>query len=336
MSSRLACKPRVTHYLSFKTSDQLTNHLGLSPLIPEGSDLELSRSSPTHKLISKSASFMSNRTSQTATTHTRSSMPSGIMASQNVYTPKSCSSLNNKLTPSNSNRAAITPKRIIVKSQSPASGDTGYNTPRGSDVIKAFSKTGSGKKLKIRPIIRCRSANKTEKLDLKVSRSGILKVLSSSPSRDNLDKVDETSFDLNTSFGSSAKGLDTSTTSSSHNASLSLYVSSTKPSHSRQSSFLENLLEKGPMKESDRRFKDHIEQTFEAMKFVRALKPIDVAQIKQKKIKLAKRAGYENKKTVIFDLDETLVHCCESMECNPDVILPIKFPSGEIVKVSYI
>jgi hypothetical protein len=336
MSSRLASKPRVAHYFSFKTSDQLTNHLGLYPLIGEGSDLELSSLSPTNKLISKSASFVPNRGAQKATSNTKTSMPSGVVTSQNVSTPKSYSSLNTKLTPSNSNRVSITPKRIIVKSQSPASGDTGYDTPKGSDVIKAFSQTGSGKKLKIRPIIRCRSATKIEKPELKVSRSSILKVLSSSPSRDNLDKVDETSFDLNTPFGNLAKALDTSTTDSSHNNNLSLYVSSTKPSHSRQGSFLENLLEKGPMKESDRVFKDHIEQTFEGMKFVRALKPADVAQIKQKKIKLDKRPGYENKKTVIFDLDETLVHCCESLDCNPDVILPIKFPSGELVKVSYI
>ena len=262
-------------------------------------------------------------------------MPSGILTSQNVCTPKSCSSLNTKLTLSNSNRAPITPKRIIVKSQSPASGDTGNNTPKGSDVIKAFSQTGSGKKLKIRPIIRCRSATKIDKPELKVSRSSILKVLSSSPSKDSYDKLEETSFNFNTSYGSLAKGLDTSTSFSSNPTNLSSYVSSTKSSHSRQGSFLENLLEKGPMKEGDRTFKDHIEQTFEAMKFVRALKPLDVAQIKQKKIKLAKRAGYENKKTVIFDLDETLVHCCESVDCNPDVILPIKFPSGEVVKVSY-
>jgi len=35
---------------------------------------------------------------------------------------------------------------------------------------------------------------------------------------------------------------------------------------------------------------------------------------------------------MIFDLDETLVHCCEgSAQVSPDVILPITFPTGEVV-----
>jgi hypothetical protein len=33
-------------------------------------------------------------------------------------------------------------------------------------------------------------------------------------------------------------------------------------------------------------------------------------------------------KTIVFDLDETLIHCNESTELPCDVILPIKFPTG--------
>lgn len=40
------------------------------------------------------------------------------------------------------------------------------------------------------------------------------------------------------------------------------------------------------------------------------------------------------KRTLVFDLDETLVHCNESVEKPSDVVLPIKFPSGETIKVS--
>ncbi len=36
---------------------------------------------------------------------------------------------------------------------------------------------------------------------------------------------------------------------------------------------------------------------------------------------------------MIFDLDETLIHCNESLDLPSDVILPIKFPSGEIIEV---
>lgn len=37
------------------------------------------------------------------------------------------------------------------------------------------------------------------------------------------------------------------------------------------------------------------------------------------------------KKTVVFDLDETLIHCVEDPDTqNPDIILEVKFPNGEI------
>lgn len=39
------------------------------------------------------------------------------------------------------------------------------------------------------------------------------------------------------------------------------------------------------------------------------------------------------KKSIIFDLDETLIHCNENVRVPGDVILPIKFPTGEIIEV---
>ena len=47
---------------------------------------------------------------------------------------------------------------------------------------------------------------------------------------------------------------------------------------------------------------------------------------------LPRRPGYEKFKTIIFDLDETLVHCNENENEVTDVTLPIKFPTGEIVE----
>lgn len=35
----------------------------------------------------------------------------------------------------------------------------------------------------------------------------------------------------------------------------------------------------------------------------------------------------------MFDLDETLIHCNESANVPSDVVLPIKFPTGEIIEV---
>jgi len=39
------------------------------------------------------------------------------------------------------------------------------------------------------------------------------------------------------------------------------------------------------------------------------------------------------KKTIIFDLDETLVHCIDDIENNPcDEIINVTFPNGETVQ----
>ena len=35
----------------------------------------------------------------------------------------------------------------------------------------------------------------------------------------------------------------------------------------------------------------------------------------------------------MFDLDETLIHCNESTSMPSDVILPIVFPTGDVVEV---
>ena len=41
----------------------------------------------------------------------------------------------------------------------------------------------------------------------------------------------------------------------------------------------------------------------------------------------------QGKKTIVFDLDETLIHCNESTDIPADVIVPIKFPNNETVDV---
>lgn len=41
-----------------------------------------------------------------------------------------------------------------------------------------------------------------------------------------------------------------------------------------------------------------------------------------------------DKKTLVFDLDETLIHCNENASIPSDVMLPIKFPSGETIQVN--
>jgi hypothetical protein len=45
------------------------------------------------------------------------------------------------------------------------------------------------------------------------------------------------------------------------------------------------------------------------MKFVKSMGPVDYNVLKAKQVHLAKRPGYLSRKSLIFDLDETLVHC---------------------------
>ena len=79
-------------------------------------------------------------------------------------------------------------------------------------------------------------------------------------------------------------------------------------------------------------YNEHLFQTFQALKIVKSLPPVDLEQLRDKRVSIPKRPGFEDKKTVIFDLDETLVHCCENIEeMQPDVMLPITFPNGEVV-----
>ncbi|CAG9311905.1 unnamed protein product [Blepharisma stoltei] len=77
-------------------------------------------------------------------------------------------------------------------------------------------------------------------------------------------------------------------------------------------------------------YKEHLFQTFQAMKFVRTLTNPDPVQLRDRRVTLPKRVGWENKKTIIFDLDETLVHCTENLSAC-DVVLPVLYPTGDLI-----
>lgn len=80
---------------------------------------------------------------------------------------------------------------------------------------------------------------------------------------------------------------------------------------------------------SEKYYREHLFHTFQSLKFIKNLPPTDPGQIRQKRIFLQKRPGFELKKTIIFDLDETLVHCIEDLNLNPHALIEIKFPTGE-------
>lgn len=85
------------------------------------------------------------------------------------------------------------------------------------------------------------------------------------------------------------------------------------------------------LKISELSYKEHLFHTFQSMKFVKKLPPADLQQIEEKSVYVKKKPGFEYKKTVVFDLDETLVHCPERVVRKPDVVLKVTFPNGEIM-----
>lgn len=103
----------------------------------------------------------------------------------------------------------------------------------------------------------------------------------------------------------------------------------TQPGSTRNSSEQSNLQK--PRKTPEALYKEHLFQTFQAMKFVQSLSQPDTDEIRRKSLWLMKRPGYENKRTVVFDLDETLVHCIQTPELG-DFSIDIQVSPERLVR----
>ena len=71
------------------------------------------------------------------------------------------------------------------------------------------------------------------------------------------------------------------------------------------------------------------QQSKDSLALIKTLGPADKAQLNSRKVRIPKKLEHEGKKTLIFDLDETLVHCCENGE-EADVSIRIQLPTGQI------
>ncbi|CAD8114470.1 unnamed protein product [Paramecium sonneborni] len=78
----------------------------------------------------------------------------------------------------------------------------------------------------------------------------------------------------------------------------------------------------------DELIKDHFSQTYQGLIYANKL------EIQFDKEKIIKLPRSNNLKTIVFDLDETLIHCNSNISIQGDVILPIHFPNGESVQAS--
>lgn len=55
-------------------------------------------------------------------------------------------------------------------------------------------------------------------------------------------------------------------------------------------------------------------------------------EVKERTVRLPPFKDPSIKKTIIFDLDETLVHCVDDIESSPcDELINVTFPNGETV-----
>ena len=68
------------------------------------------------------------------------------------------------------------------------------------------------------------------------------------------------------------------------------------------------------------------------MQYIKTLSGVNKQELRKRMIKLPPPREHLIKKTIIFDLDETLVHCVDDIENNPcDEVIDVTFPNGETV-----
>ncbi|CAD8044417.1 unnamed protein product [Paramecium primaurelia] len=77
-------------------------------------------------------------------------------------------------------------------------------------------------------------------------------------------------------------------------------------------------------------YRDHALQTYNSIGFcLNQIEPTN--NVIEKKLINLQQKNTKFQKTVVFDLDETLIHCNENQNIKSDVYLPITFPTGDTV-----
>lgn len=80
-------------------------------------------------------------------------------------------------------------------------------------------------------------------------------------------------------------------------------------------------------------FRQHFKQTLQSISILSKLAIPTQESISDKIIMdLPDISHKTNKKTIIFDLDETLIHCNENQNDNYDIKVPVTFPTGEYIE----
>lgn len=75
-------------------------------------------------------------------------------------------------------------------------------------------------------------------------------------------------------------------------------------------------------------YRDHFFQSYQAYSVFRFAPMPDLAEVQKRLVTLPDSKGM---KTLIFDLDETLIHCTDAQKTKGEISLPITFPTGETI-----
>lgn len=79
--------------------------------------------------------------------------------------------------------------------------------------------------------------------------------------------------------------------------------------------------------------KIHMLQSLQALQYMKKVSLPPVEDLSDKFVYLPPPKNPLNKKTLIFDMDETLIHCVDDIELErPQVVLDVEFEDGEIVE----
>lgn len=83
---------------------------------------------------------------------------------------------------------------------------------------------------------------------------------------------------------------------------------------------------------AERLERKHALSVLQGLRLGRSLPAVDQGTLIMKRVSLGRKPGCSGRKTLIFDLDETLIHCCSDIS-QADVKLPIILPSQQVTTV---
>jgi CTD small phosphatase-like protein 2 len=95
--------------------------------------------------------------------------------------------------------------------------------------------------------------------------------------------------------------------------------------------YMDKLIEGLSTQNPKNNFYEHFLQSTQSVVYIKSTTQVPEDQLLTKRVYLPPQRS-ENLKTLIFDLDETLIHCNDEPTSPCDVRVPIRFTGGEIVE----